>query len=185
MNLGAIYLETGKSDEALGELLKAQTLNAQLPGIHHNLARAYLEKKQYPKALSETQAALKETPNDAILYGFLGGVYEGMGKTDEALQAARKAIGLSRDSKFKALFYRNTGLLYARQGKIMEASIEFKNSLNQNWNDPQTHTHLGFAYLQMGKTEDAKRSFQTAVRMDPKNTEAQKALAQLSANGKP
>ncbi len=184
LNLGAVYVELGKSDRALEELVKAQALNPQLPGIHHNLARIYLEKKQYPKALAETQAALKETPEDASLFGILGGTYEGMGKPQEALQSARKAIGLSRDPKFKAIFYRNVGFLYARQGKMMEASIEFKNSLNQNWNDPDTHTHLGFAYLQMGKREDAKRSFQTAVKMDPKNAEAQKALMQLSANGK-
>ena len=51
-----------------------------------------------------------------------------------------------------------------------------KEALNHNWNDGEAHMNLGFLYLETGHPEEARRSLENALRMDPKLDRAKKAL---------
>lgn len=183
MNLGAAYLETGDLRKAVRELEKSKALDADHFEIHLNLAQAYAKSKAYDKVIKEIEEGFRYRKDEPYLYTFLAQAYSETGRVREAVEAAKRAIQYA-SGDLKAALYKNLGMLYARQGQYTQAIVELRNSLNQNWKDPQAHTWLGFVYLDAGRTTDARRSFETALHLDPQYEEAEKALDALPQGNK-
>jgi glycosyltransferase involved in cell wall biosynthesis/Tfp pilus assembly protein PilF len=74
--------------------------------------------------------------------------------------------------------------LYA-DGKIDDALNIFEKALVDNDNDARIHNNLGVIYHASGKIEEALKSYQNAIRLDPHNINYQKNLADFLffANG--
>lgn len=179
-NLGAAYLGLKEWDAGLEALLKAQKMDEKDPEILQNLAYAYTQKKDYENAIPTIKDALALSPQNAQLRYFLAEALAMTGRRTEAVQAARSALTYA-DPSLKSNLHKNIAIMYAQENRADEAIAELKTSLSVNWNDADTHLKLGYLYGQTGKYDDARRSFQNAVRMDPQNAEAKKALDSVPA----
>ena len=65
------------------------------------------------------------------------------------------------------------GLLFARQGKLSEASDHFRRALEAAAGDAQAHFYLGLILKKRGQWGEAADHFRQAVQVDPNSEQAQ------------
>lgn len=177
-DLGAAYMGLKDWESALQNLLKAKELEPKNEQILQRLAYVYNRKQNYPASLLIIQEALKESPGNLQLYSALAEAYAMTGKRPEAIQAARQALTLAAPVQ-KSNLHKNIAMLYAQDNHTAEAIAELKISLGLNWNDAEAHLNLGYLYGQTGRYEEARRSFQNALRVNPQHEAAKKALESI------
>ncbi|HIB90987.1 TPA: tetratricopeptide repeat protein, partial [Candidatus Poribacteria bacterium] len=93
-NLGSLYQELGKTQEAMNCYQKAIQINPNLSEVHNNLGNLYRELGEYQKAINCYQKAIQINPNLAEARNNLGSLYRELGKTQEAMNCYQKAIDL-------------------------------------------------------------------------------------------
>lgn len=99
-NLGALYVDAQKWDEALALLKPAAQKRPDSGALQANLALAYAGKGDQANAARAFDAAVKATPNDAMLLFTYGHTLATWNQTDAAiakLRAARDAAGSQGD----------------------------------------------------------------------------------------
>ena len=80
LNLGTLFADQGKPEEALSYLTRAAALVPDNPKIHDELGHVYEAQSNLPKAQSELERAIALAPNSSELHYKLGRIYrrEGM-----------------------------------------------------------------------------------------------------------
>ncbi len=102
---GLIYTEMNKPTEAIGVFTKLTQDYPELPEPYNNLAVLYAQQKQYDKARTALEMAIRTHPSYAIAYENLGDVYAKLASQayDKALQldnsnaATQNKLALIRD----------------------------------------------------------------------------------------
>ena len=102
---GLIYTEMNKPAEAIGVFTKLTQDYPELPEPYNNLAVLYAQQKQYDKARTALEMAIRTHPSYAIAYENLGDVYAKLASQayDKALQldnsnsATQNKLALIRD----------------------------------------------------------------------------------------
>jgi len=122
-DLALMYLQTGRTNDAVLQLREAIRLNPQSAPAHYNLGLAWVQLQQLNDALREftEAAALDPTLGEAHLN--IGAILQATGKTDEALAHFQRATELRPDS---AEAHSNLGRLLAmrRDDKAATAALE-------------------------------------------------------------
>ena len=90
---GLIYTEMNKPAEAIGVFTKLSEDYPELPEPYNNLAVLYAQQKQYEKARTALEMAIRTHPSYAIAYENLGDVYAKL-----ASQAYDKALQLDNSN---------------------------------------------------------------------------------------
>ncbi len=90
---GLIYTEMNKPAEAIGVFTKLSEDYPELPEPYNNLAVLYAQQKQYDKARTALEMAIRTHPSYAIAYENLGDVYAKL-----ASQAYDKALQLDNSN---------------------------------------------------------------------------------------
>ena len=93
------YYQKGKNamevDEKIGLFSKAIELNPK-PGYYYiQRGRAYLNKKEYHKAIADLDKAVEVIPNSFAAYNLRGLAYDALDKQDQAMAEFNKAISLN------------------------------------------------------------------------------------------
>jgi tetratricopeptide (TPR) repeat protein len=88
--MGALYFQTGKISEAIGELQKAKGNPYKRLAAMSLLAQCFAKRKMFDLAARTLQDAIKEKPSfddekKDLIYN-LGCVFEAMGKKEEAVE---------------------------------------------------------------------------------------------------
>ena len=102
---GLIYTEMNKPTEAIGIFTRLSEDYPELPEPYNNLAVLYAQQKQYDKARTALEMAIRTHPSYAIAYENLGDVYAKLASQayDKALQldssnaATQNKLALIRD----------------------------------------------------------------------------------------
>jgi tetratricopeptide (TPR) repeat protein len=139
LNLGYIYHQQGKLEEAIQASQKAVVLTPRLaPEIHNNLAMIYLQQGRKQEGLKELQRALEARPHFARAYSNFGDFYEKEGNIDQAIFCMEKAAKLEPEyiTVYKAL-----SRLYEKKG-WKEKSQEAHNNFIK-YSSLGTHVFLG------------------------------------------
>jgi tetratricopeptide (TPR) repeat protein len=119
--------------------------------------------KDWPKATSEYEAALKLDPNFAIAKNNLAWLYtEHGGSVKVALRLAQEA----RSAMPKDPHVADTlGWVLIKVGSAESALPYLKESVGAAPANASYHYHLGVAYLDSGQTREAKRELERALRL--------------------
>jgi tetratricopeptide (TPR) repeat protein len=133
--------------------------------------------ENYDKALSNMQEYTKRGGTSSDAYSIIINVYSSV-KEDKA-----KALEVVREAK--ARFPKNTtfprieiGMLIDA-GKEEEAKSGLEQAIAKEPNDAILHFYLGYVNYKLMKTEDARRNFETSIKLDPKYFDAHLFLAKL------
>lgn len=182
-----------EAHEALGQLYKAQrmpglaeahlrralALRPQSPPELVQLADLYREERRFKEAIPLYLAATLAAPRDPSPWTGLGLAYRGAGLFEEALGAFRRALAAEPDNAF--LHY-EAGLAYLDLRRTAEASASLETAALKDPLKPEPHLELGRLYAMKGEKKRALQAFRRALRLDPANAAALRAVEELSAS---
>jgi tetratricopeptide (TPR) repeat protein len=101
------------------------------------------------------------------------------GQTDEAVVQARKILAHSKDD---VDVYNSLAKLYFDQGKYDMSLLCAEKARTLNDGDPGIYVNMGVTYLAKGDEPAAVKEFKTALKLAPKQAEANLNLGWLAAN---
>ena len=124
VNLGNLYLDEGRYDEAIAQYETA--LNDMLYRTPHfaqsNLGWAFYKKGETDKAIESVKAAVTAVPNFCQGWRTLGLIYEGTGRTDKACDAFAE---FAQDCPSVADAHQQLGLCRVKLGRTELARVSF------------------------------------------------------------
>jgi Tfp pilus assembly protein PilF len=126
----------------------------------------------FDKALDEYRRGLQENPKDAELINNFGYGYYCRGQWQAAEQQLRKAVSL--DPKL-ACAWNNLGMCLAQQMRYEEGLAAFEKAVSK----AHARCNLGFIQATQGKIAEARRSYESALKMEPGLQMARLALQKL------
>jgi tetratricopeptide (TPR) repeat protein len=123
INLGDVYFNLGKLQDAAEALERATVLAPASSSAHYNLGLVYARLGRYREAETPIRKALELKPEFPEAYNTLGRLLLELGRTGEALVALDAA--LQRRPRFAEAHY-NRGLALQALGRTEEATAEFR-----------------------------------------------------------
>jgi protein O-mannosyl-transferase len=152
----------------------------------NNLGNVYLGRKEYEKAKWCFDQLVARNPKDYIAQQNLGSIHE---REDSPYHDPEKAIGYFKASVAAnpdfAEGYYNLGRLCQktaqakRDASLMDEAITcYRRTLQLNPSHVLAHNNLGLVYFHQGKAAEARKEYETALRLDP-NCEPAKANLKL------
>jgi type IV pilus assembly protein PilF len=145
---------------------------------HLDLARGYMEQRDWNRAKDPLERALTIDPRSAEALTLLGVLYQAQNEPDLAEEYYRQAL---RSKPDYAMALNNYGsYLYAR-GRFEEALDPLRTLVkNPDYRDrPQAYENLGFAELRVGNHERAIKAFERALSFNVIMPRSGMELAQL------
>jgi tetratricopeptide (TPR) repeat protein len=142
---------------------------------------AYERAKQWPKAESDLEAALKLNPGQPQVLNYLGYSWVDQGMNlDAALQMIQRAIDGSPQED--GYIIDSLGWAYYRLGRYDEAVKELERAAILKPVDPEINDHLGDAYWKVGRKLEARFQWNVASSVDEEGNVRARVLPKL-ANG--
>jgi protein O-GlcNAc transferase len=167
--LGEALLEGGLFDEAVTELSAATSLDPSDATAVIALARAQLKRNDIRAAGRTLESAVARGLDPAPVYAALADVYEAGGYVEHAIPAMRLAI--ARDPH-NELYHLRYGMLLNDTKAPAAAVIRLKEALSEFPNSSRLWLALGIAEQSDGKNEDAQKSFEHSLELDPRSAPA-------------
>lgn len=134
-NLGIIYMEQNRYDEAMREFnaCLADITFQNAFRVHNNIGIIHLDKGEYQEALKSFKGSMSLAPQFSVAYNNLGRTYMEMGQYQEALDALNMAVRIA--PKYIQA-HMNLGETYERLGFYSEASDMYNRVISLAGNSP-------------------------------------------------
>ena len=143
-----------------------------------NDADKQYQKSEYLNASKLYEEVLKTSPADLTAQYNLGVARFRLNEIEEATEAFKKALGLSKDKSMSAKIFYNSGVAFLKSANYPEAITAFRNAMKLNSEDRDCRENLQFAINQYKKQLNQK---QQNSGMSPKESkEQQKSEQKLS-----
>ena len=142
----------------------------------NNTGAALLELEKYVEAAPYFMKILEIESENTIALSNMGYCFQNIFCVDDALEAYRKAIKLKPD-QWDAV--NNLGGLYLQEHQYNSALEQFENAISIDSNEPLLWTNKAIALNILNKDEDAILACNSALKIEPKHTDAliQKSIA--------
>jgi tetratricopeptide (TPR) repeat protein len=150
LNLGSIYAEQNRFDEAISEIKTALQLRPDYSDAYNSLGVAYSKQNLLDEAISAYKTAVQLRPDYADAYNNLGDAYAKQNRLDEAISAFKTALLFKPDY---ADAYSNLGVVYAKQSRFDEAISAFKTALQFRPDHDNARKNLKVCYDAIKKNE--------------------------------
>lgn len=164
--------KNGHFEQACGQYELALQHEARQPAVSKKLAACYAKAGLYDKSITQYQKCIASTPKDAELLNDLGYTYYEKDDFASAEKYLRQAIAL-KPAMQRA--HGNLGLALGRQSKWKESLDEFKKACSPG----MAQANLAAMYLAAGQYDDARRSCNIALGLEPNLKTAKDLLAKL------
>src|SRR5262249_36294217 len=123
--------------QALEATQQALALNASYVWIYVTLGYLYLYQQQYDQAVTEMERAVALAPSEAIIHALLAETLSLVGRTEDALEAAKQALHLPPGAVDQHLH--PIGVAYGLAGRPEEAIAPLKQYLSRYPNILDVH----------------------------------------------
>lgn len=187
---GVALVKKGRYVKALDKFREAIRIKQDFWEPYVAIGDIYFEEKRYEDAKDMYRQALEYTQNPKI-YEKLGETYMKMNLFEAADESFRKAIDLAGEKAWHSLFYKRA-LALKKLGKWEQASEPAKRAIDTINLLPEIkydrelqkklavyQTLLGEIYFNLQRIEEAKRTLEEAIKIDPFEDEALLLLAQI------
>jgi tetratricopeptide (TPR) repeat protein len=193
VNLGNIYLQINRIEEAKENFTRALGINKNCAAALYGLGQVALSQKNYAEAIDKFEAALALAAGANRIHYSLAMAYRNLGNAEKAMAhlARQGTVGVQvndplLDSLQKLIkgerIHLIRGKLALEARRYSEAIDEFRLAITANRKSLPAYINLGAALVQTGDPKGAAENFAEALRIDPANTNAHYNLAILSAN---
>jgi Ca-activated chloride channel family protein len=155
-------------------LVGTRTGIAQQGDVHLHKGNKDYAAKDYKSAVEEYQKALSDK-SAAVQGKFnLGDAYYKQGQFDQAIEAYKQALALTKDQALMAHAYHNIGNSLLQQKKFDESVKAYENALYNNCKDEDTRYNLAYAQAMLKHQQDQQKKQQQQKKQDQKDQQKQK-----------
>lgn len=159
-NLGNIFRDQGKFEEAKTNYQKALSLRPNFAEVYCNLGTVYSQINDKNNAANHFEKALKINPNLEKAYLSLAFLRREQGKRQEAIACYQQLLKVYPSH---AGAYNNLGLLLAEIGDYSEAEVALKTSIKINPQYADPYNNLGLLSKNQGRDQEALTYYQKAI----------------------
>lgn len=145
----------------------------------NNLGNAQMKTGNAAEATASLSKAIKFNPNYAEAYNNRGAVYIKTRQFADAENDISKAISLKQD--YPEAYY-NSGILYYQQGQAPKALVQFDKAIELDKTYQSAYYNKAICLMLLNKTEEAKASLQTGLKLSPDDKEASELLNKINSN---
>jgi TolB-like protein/predicted negative regulator of RcsB-dependent stress response len=138
-------VQLGHLDDALNEVLLAQTLDPVSTIISRDIARVLFYRREFDAALEQCDRTIERDPYFSGVYWILGLVQEQLGDLDEAAAAFQRGIQLVPDSRMLRGALGRVFALIGRPAKARQIIREMEESAHQRYVSPFEPAMIHFA----------------------------------------
>lgn len=192
VNLGNIFLELNRLDEASENFRAALEIDKNNPAAHYGLGQVALSRRGYVEAVAHFEKTLVQAPAANRVHYSLAMAYRGLGDAEKvkAHLAQQGTVGVRvSDPLFDRLQELIAGeRVYLSRGKVAfeaqryaDAAAEFRKAVAAKPDSVTARVNLGAALSQIGDLEGAVEQFKEALRIEPGKANAHYNLAVLLA----
>ena len=204
-NLGLMYYQTGKDQQAVDSFLQAVRLQPNLFVPNLFLGLDYVKVKRFREAIPYLKRAALIKPTDPQVQLALGQAYAATGKSRLAIASYRHAVQLNSgnandwfhlgvmyleqveaDARVLLAQHRDSGYLhalvadtFAEQRAFIQAAEAYKTTLASEAFPSGTHAAYGFVLLNQHDLPGAERELKAELASDPGSLMAKLGLARL------
>lgn len=169
---GRTFLNSGRLDEAIGELSQAVSLDPSLADGSNLLGVAYESKGLSDLALKSFHVALHAHGDEPQHLNNLGYLLFKQGDYEGAIKHLKKAAKLAPND---ARIWNNLGLAQSEKGNFDDAYRSFARVTGEY----QGHLNIAIRLEQKGRTRDAINHLEKARKLQPESAEVLSQLARL------
>lgn len=159
--MGAFYAFKGENKKGIHHFKKAVEGFPYFVEAHYNLGIAYYKDVNIANFVNSFQEVVRlGDPDDFI-------VSEAKKLLASTERMVRDVNGTDLDTFIKAQDIFEKGVQLMENGKWEQAIDAYEETLTLNASTPQPHGNLGLCYARLGRKEDAIKSFDRALAIDP------------------
>jgi tetratricopeptide (TPR) repeat protein len=192
VNLGNIFLELNRLEEARESFNAALEIDKNNPAAHYGLGQVAVSKRSYGEAVDHFEKTLAQVPDANRVHYSLAMAYRGLGDAEKAKAhlAQQGSVGVRvADPLVDSLRDLITGeRVYLARGKVAfeakryaDAVTEFRKAVASRPDSVTARINLGAALTQVGDVNGAVEQFEEAIRLEPGKVNAHYNLAVLLA----
>ncbi len=145
---------------------KAISLDNSNAAAYSELGVAYAMKRQYDKAIAESERAVSLDPNSAENIMRLGMVLNWVGRAKEAIPYFQNAIRLNPLPP--AIYFIQLAVSYRDSGQYEKAIEACKKALHREPNNQFAYIHMTVSYIRLGQEKEARAAAAEILRVNPK-----------------
>jgi Flp pilus assembly protein TadD len=175
-NLANLLRKQRKLREALDEYQAAIALEPHHRSALLGLAQALNESRDFGAAEGHARVLVKVAPKDASAWSVLAATLRGQKRFLEAEAAYREAIARNEQS---AIVHHNLGAMYAQLDRAEEALAELTKAKQLGATGYELALNTAHALFKLYQFDAAEAAYADAVRLEPRNMDAQRSLARL------
>ncbi|MBN1845909.1 MAG: tetratricopeptide repeat protein [Sedimentisphaerales bacterium] len=197
-SLGWAAMQQERHEQAVAYWRRTLEIRHDCPGVHKNIARAWIVLGRSADAIEELQQELRLFPQDSLSHFFLGELYQQQKDYEQAKIQFQAAVRC--DPAFTNGYY-GLATVCTRLGQMEQAAghwqtfrtlkaEERKNLKARKTANPndladiplrvaRTCGHIGLFYQNQGHPAQAERFYLRALELDPRHAESLKGLAQI------
>jgi len=171
-NLGAALNEKGSFEAAATYFQRAHEIDPQDRQARLQWAMAMGRAGRAREAVDQLQALRTENPDDAGILLSLAAILGPVGQVEAARTELERALTLAREPELEAEAHFQLGLLDQRQGATESAIGHFQTAGELDPKLTAANTAAGALQAQLGRFDEAARSFERVVEAAPANEAA-------------
>jgi tetratricopeptide (TPR) repeat protein len=173
-NLGVIYFQQGRIQEAMQDYEEAARLNPEFSDALDNLAFVLIDLGRSQEAIPYLQRAFQSIEDKGAGHLRFGAALLKMNRVDDAITRMREGVRLKpKDADGHAML----GAALQTAGHLPQARTEFEEALRLKPDSPSLHSTIGDLLLASDRPDEAIAQFEAALRIDPNFVDAHRALA--------
>jgi len=168
--LGSVYVNMGRSSDALVPFQTAERLDPNNALVHLNLGITLANLRRGEDALTELNEAKRLSPNDARIYNEQGNILHNLlGRLNDALAAYTEARRLNPNDP---AIHHNIGLTLLQLGMIADAIEPLQTALRLSPQYRDARYLLSDVYSRLGRYNEAAESWGKFLEIVPNGPEA-------------
>lgn len=154
------------NDKALSYSMKALTFSPTFIRTYYEIAQAYLNKKDYTKAIEFFQKVTDLNSENGLSYWYLGAAKIESGDMSGIKDMEKALVVVNRYNPDEQDFLKLAGL-YFNNKDFVHIAVVYENLIALNPKNPNYYATLAAAYVNLGRIDDAVNMARKTVLVDP------------------
>jgi tetratricopeptide (TPR) repeat protein len=193
VNLGNIFLELNRLQDAMESFRAALEIDVNNPAAHYGLGQVALSRRSYSEAVDHFEKTLAQVPGANRVHYSMAMAYRGLGdaKKVQAHLAQQGPVGVRvldplvdglQDLIKGERVHLSRGKLAFEAQRYADAAGEFRKAVAAKPDSVTARMNLGAALTQLGDLQGAAEQFEEALRIEPGKVNAHYNLAMVLAS---